>query len=53
MVMLLIIGLAGLGLAALYLLEGSAAMIALWGGIGIVCIGAYLINLIRTKIDKP
>lgn len=49
MVMLLIIGLAGLGLAGLYLLEESAAMVAFWGILGIVCICAYLVNLIRSK----
>lgn len=52
MVMLLIIGLAGLGLAGLYWLEGSAAMLTLWGAIGVVCVGAYLINMLRTKLSK-
>lgn len=52
MVMLLIIGLAGLGLAGLYLLESSATMVAFWGILGIVCICAYLVNLICTKTAK-
>lgn len=52
MVMLLIIGLAGLGLAGLYWLEGSAAMLTLWGAIGVACVGAYLINMLRTKLSK-
>lgn len=52
MIIVLIIGIAGLLLCGLYALEGSALMMTIWGIVAIVCIVAYLINYITNKIDK-
>lgn len=52
MIILFIVGLAALGLVALYWLEGSASMMTVWGIVAIIGIGSYLINMIRNKLDK-
>lgn len=52
MIILLIIGIAGLLLCGLYWLEGSALMMTIWAVIAIVCIVIYLINYVTNKIDK-
>ena len=49
MVILLIVGLVGLCLAGLYVLEGATSMVLLWGAIGIACIGVYLVNIVKNK----
>lgn len=52
MIILLIIGIAGLLLCGLYWLEGAALMMTIWGIIAIVCIVIYVVNYITNKIDK-
>lgn len=52
MIFLLIVGLVGLALAALYIVEGSTAMMLLWGVIGIVSMAAYLVGVVKSKLEK-
>lgn len=52
MIFLLIIGLVGLCLAGLYLLESATSMVLLWGVIGVVCIVAYLVSFVGNKVHN-